>query len=471
MTVTLAELQAIDLFDGVPDEQLRPWLDGIAEQHLAPGEEVQRHGEPMPAFTLLLDGRLDGYLHRDGREEHDHYHQAPTWLGAMGTLTGDESIVTIRATRPSRIGRVAPDRFRELLFATPVAFQRVMRTFRPVLSRFSAMESQREKLAALGQMSAGLAHELNNPAAAAKRSAQALGNALDSINSVMATFVAAGVEREDAARLVALQQEALARAAAATPLTAIDAADAEDAMGEMLEKHGIADAWRIAEPLAAAGLDCPWLEQVEDRAGTAFPAAVDWVATSLTARSLADDLREATERMSDLVGAIKSYTYMDQADLQEIDVHEGLEATLTILHHKLKHTQIEVRREYGDAVPRICVYGSELNQVWTNLLDNAIDALGEEGTITLSTACWEGNGVEVRIADDGPGIPEDVRRRVFDPFFTTKGVGAGTGLGLDATRRIIADRHQGTIDFTSGPGGTTFTVRLPRAPQKGSDPV
>ena len=170
--------------------------------------------------------------------------------------------------------------------------------------------------------------------------------------------------------------------------------------------------------------------------------------------------------MSKLVGAIKAYTYMDQADLQEVDIHDGLEATLTILGHKLKHTKIKVRRDYGDAVPRICVYGSELNQVWTNLLDNAIDALGEHGTITVATACWEGNGVEVRISDDGPGIPEAVQRRVFDAFFTTKGVGAGTGLGLDATRRIIHDRHEGDIGFTSRPGATTFTVRLPRAPHK-----
>jgi signal transduction histidine kinase len=342
-----------------------------------------------------------------------------------------------------------------------------MRTFRPVLSRFSAMESQREKLAALGQMSAGLAHELNNPAAAAKRSAQALGDALDSINTVMGTFVDSGVEREEAAALVALQHEALARAASATPRDAIGAADAEDAMGALLERHGIADAWRLAEPLAAAGLDTGWLEQVQRLAGPAFPAAVDWVATSLTARSLADDLREATERMSQLVGAIKAYTYMDQADLQEVDVHDGLEATLVILAHKLKHTRIRVVREYGEDVPRICVYGSELNQAWTNLLDNAIDALGEAGTITVATACWHGNGVEVRISDDGPGIPDEVQRRVFEPFFTTKAVGAGTGLGLDATRRIVHERHDGTLEVSSRPGQTTFTVRLPRAPRKG----
>ena len=471
MTLTVEELRTIDLFDGVGDEQVARWAEAASDQWLEPGEPVVCIGDEVTPFSLLLEGTLDGFVERDGREERDHTHHAPTFLGAILALTGDPSTVSIRAAEPSRVARVAPEPFRRLLVDSGPAFERVMRTFRPVYSRFEAAAMQREKLAALGQMSAGLAHELNNPAAAARRNAQSLGDALDVLGGTIGHFVESGVSREDAERLVGLQREAMARNGSAAGRDALAVADAEDAMGELLEAHGVTGAWELAEPLAAAGLDAEWLDAVARHAGSALPAAVRWVAASLGARSLADDLRDATDRISRLVGAIKAYTYMDQADLQEIDVHEGLEATLTILHHKLKHTQIEVRREYGDAVPRICVYGSELNQVWTNLLDNAIDALGEEGTITLSTACWEGNGVEVRIADDGPGIPEDVRRRVFDPFFTTKGVGAGTGLGLDATRRIIADRHNGAIDFTSSPQGTTFSVRLPRAPQKGSDPV
>jgi signal transduction histidine kinase len=170
--------------------------------------------------------------------------------------------------------------------------------------------------------------------------------------------------------------------------------------------------------------------------------------------------------MSALVSAIKAYTYMDQAALQEVDVHEGIEATLTILGHKLKHTQIALERDYADDLPRVCVFGSELNQVWTNLLDNAIDALGETGTIRIGTARWE-EGVEVTISDDGPGIPEDAQRQVFEPFFTTKAVGTGTGLGLDTVRRIVRDRHEGDLRLSSQPGATTFTVRLPRAPRKG----
>jgi signal transduction histidine kinase len=169
--------------------------------------------------------------------------------------------------------------------------------------------------------------------------------------------------------------------------------------------------------------------------------------------------------MSGLVKAIKSYTYMDQAALQEVDVHEGIDATLTILNHKLKHTRIQVERRYAPDLPRVCVYGSELNQVWTNLLDNAIDALGETGTITIATAPWHETGVEVTIADDGPGIPEDAQRRVFDPFYTTKAVGSGTGLGLGTSMRIVRERHSGDVRLRSRPGETVFTVRLPRKPR------
>ena len=334
-----------------------------------------------------------------------------------------------------------------------------------MLSRIESAGLQREKLAALGQMSAGLAHELNNPAAAAKRTASALADALDVLGGVIGTFVESGVERAEAEKLVALQRHAMAQAADGTR-GGLAAADAEDEMGEQLEARGVADAWQLAEPLAAAGLDAAWLDEVAAAAGPAFEAAVRWVAASLTARGLSDDLRETTDRMSGLVGAIKAYTYMDQADLQEVDVHTGIDATLTILNHKLKHTQIAVERRYGPDVPRVCVYGSELNQVWTNLLDNAIDALGETGTITVATAPWDDGGVEVRITDDGPGIPEDVQRHVFEPFFTTKAVGAGTGLGLDTTMKIVRDRHDGDLRLRSRPGETTFTVLLPHKPQR-----
>jgi signal transduction histidine kinase len=468
MTITVAELQRIDLFEGVEPEALERWAAASEERWFEPGDLVMQTGERGVTFKLLLEGRLDGYLVVDGREEHDHFHLAPTWVGAIAVLSDAQVRVTIRASERSRVGLIEPATFRTLLCATPQAFDRVLRVFAPVISRIQGAEHQREKLAALGRMSAGLAHELNNPVAAAKRTSAAIADALDTLGGVIGEFVESGMEREQAAGLVTLQRDAMARAQAAGAGSALDAADAEDAMGALLEEHGVPDAWRLAEPLAAAGLDADWLEEVARLAGPALPAAVRWVAASVTAHSLTEDLRDSTDRMSALVSAIKAYTYMDQASLQEVDVHEGIEATLTILGHKLKHTQIAIERDYADDVPRVCVFGSELNQVWTNLLDNAIDALGETGTIRIATAPWNGTGVEVRISDDGPGIPEDAQRQVFEPFFTTKAVGSGTGLGLDTTRRIVRDRHDGELRLSSRPGATTFTVRLPRAPRSGS---
>ncbi|HET8755015.1 MAG TPA: HAMP domain-containing sensor histidine kinase, partial [Solirubrobacteraceae bacterium] len=218
--------------------------------------------------------------------------------------------------------------------------------------------------------------------------------------------------------------------------------------------------WRLAEPLAAAGVDEAWLERVAAAAGPATGAAVGWVAAMLAAHGLAAELQESTRRMSDLVGAVKQYTYMDRGELVEVDLHDGLETTLKVLGHKLKHTSIAVVREYDRSLPKLTVHGSELNQVWTNLLDNAIDALGEHGTITISTrhknAC-----AMVDIGDDGPGIPPENRDRIFESFYTTKDVGRGTGLGLATARRIVVDRHDGSLTFDSEPGHTTFHVTLP----------
>jgi signal transduction histidine kinase len=309
-------------------------------------------------------------------------------------------------------------------------------------------------------MAAGLAHELNNPAAAAQRAAAQLAEAIEIVGSTIGRFVESGVERSDAETLVALQREALAGAASRTPLDALDAADAEDALADRLEALGVAEPWRLAEPLAAAGVDEAWLDRVAAAAGPATDAAVGWVAAMLAAHGLAGELQESTRRMSDLVGAVKQYTYMDRGELVEVDLHDGLETTLKVLGHKLKHTSIEVVREYDRGLPKLTVHGPELNQVWTNLLDNAIDALGEHGTITIRTR-RDNNCALVDIGDDGPGIAPENRERVFESFYTTKDVGRGTGLGLATARRIVVDRHDGSLTFDSEPGRTTFHVSLP----------
>jgi len=260
---------------------------------------------------------------------------------------------------------------------------------------------------------------------------------------------------------VELQQAARKAAAETASGDAMDAADREDALAAKLDELG-ADGWRLAEPLARAGVDDAWLEQVAEAAGGARVAALEWVAASLTATGLVAELHESTARISELVSAIKDYTHMDRAAVAEVDLHEGLDSTLTILGYRLKKGSITVERHYDRTLPRVTAHGSELNQVWTNLIVNSLDAIDGQGTITITTRRSTAGGVAVEIADDGPGIPPEQQSRVFEPFFTTKGVGEGSGLGLDIVRRIVAG-HRGDITLRSQPGATVFTVTLPAA--------
>lgn len=457
---TPGELRALDLFDGLDDAQLAAWAAAADAYTVQAGEIVARQGDEAPGLTLVLEGTLQAILVTDGREEPLGEHVAPTWIGAVAAMTGSSIGVCMKAQTPARLALIPADAFVELAIAQRPVFQRVMATIGPVMARVTAVEQNRERLASLGTMAAGLAHELNNPAAAAKRSAEEIVRALDTINHTFGSFVESGVEREQAEQLVRLQRIAVAHSVGRAPQSALADADAEDAMIDLLEEMGVQDAWSVAEPLAAAGLDADWLAQVQANAGAATESALRWAGASMTARHLAAELQESADRMSALVGAVKSYAYMDRGALVAVDVREGLDATVTILGHKLKQTAIEIVRDYDPDLPPVTVRGSELNQVWTNLIDNAIDALGEQGTITLTTR-RDGSCVEVDIADDGPGIPDDVAPQVFDPFYTTKGVGAGTGLGLDTARRIVEERHTGTLRFDTGPQGTTFHVRLP----------
>ncbi len=463
MALGVGDLRPVDLFDDLDDAALEPWAQAAEERSVAPGQLLSDQGDPAPGLLLLLAGTAQAQMVVDGRVEPVGRQVAPTWIGAIAALTGGPMGVRMQAESVCRVATVPTAAFVPLALATPAVHRRIMEQVAPVMGRLTAVEQNRERLASLGTMAAGLAHELNNPAAAAKRAAAQMAEALDVLASTLARFVESGLEREEAAKLLELQREALDHAARCTVFDVLDAADAEDALLERLEELGVAEPWRLTEPLAAAGLDVAWLDRVAAVTGPAAGAAIDYVAASLTARALADELRESTERMSGLVGAIKSYAYMDRGELVEVDVHEGLETTLVVLGHKLKHTEIEVVRDYDRSLPKLTARGSELNQVWTNLLDNAIDALGERGTITVRTR-RDGPCILVEIADDGPGIPPTALARVFDPFFTTKEVGEGTGLGLDTARRIVVDRHDGSITVDSEPGSTTFHVWLPLSP-------
>jgi signal transduction histidine kinase len=423
--ITAEELRRIDLFDELSDEQLAEWVAVAVPVSVAAGEVIAEPGGESRGAQLLLEGESEAQILDHGRTEALDRHVAPTWMGAISALTGGSLGVRMVAVTDCRLALIPAEDFRRLALAQPSVHRRVMQQVRPVVSRVTEIEQSRERLASLGTMAAGLAHELNNPAAAARSAAAQLAEALDAIGSALGQFVELGVEREEAAQLVALQKRAVEHAAAATALDTLDAADAEDELLARLEDLGVAEAW------------------------------------SLAAGRLAAELQESTERMSQLVSAVKSYSYMDRGELVEVDIHEGIETTLSVLGFKLKQTTIEVVRDYDRSLPKLTVRGSELNQVWTNLLDNAIDALGDSGTITITTRRDGDNCAVIEIADDGPGMPSEIVERVFDPFFTTKDVGHGTGLGLATARRIVVDRHDGSLTLDSRPGRTVFQVRLP----------
>ncbi len=461
--LTLDELRRVDLFDGLDDAELQRWLEVAQVYTITTGDVFAEQGEPAPGLQLLLEGTARTLLVTDGRTEPIGTQEGPTWLGAIAVLTGGTVGVRMQATSDCRMALVPSEDFMDLVMDQRVVHRTVMRQISPVMSRITAIEQNRERLAGLGTMAAGLAHELNNPAAAATRAAADLADALEVLGATLGRFVEAGIEREQAQELVAMQREAQAYAAACSTLDVLDAADREDALTDALEDLGVERAWALAEPLAIAGVDAAWLQRVQDLAGSGTQAVLEWVAASLTARSLATELASSAEQMSRLVGAVKTYAYMDRGAVVQADIHEGLETTLVVLGHKLKHTSIQVVRDYDRDLPALTLRGSEINQVWTNLLDNAIAALGQSGTITLTTR-KDDDGVLVTITDDGPGIPAAVMDRIFDPFFTTKGVGEGTGLGLDTARRIVVDRHEGTLTVSSVPGRTSFCVWLPLHP-------
>lgn len=463
--IPVEELRRLDLFAELTDEQLAEWAAIVPPiREAEEGERLLEQGVDSPGPLLLFDGTTRGLIKTaGGGTDPGTPNHGPTWIGAIAAITESPLPITIEAAGKCRVSIIPRDAFIDLALKHRSVHRHVMEVIGPVMRSINARESSQERLTSLGTMAAGLAHELNNPAAAARRAASDLVQAMQVINYALRAFVEAGIERSDAEKLLALQKEALERAESSQASSALDESDAIDAMEDLLDELGITDGYRFSEPLASAGLDEDWIRRVIAITGEGTHASVKalwWVASTISAQDLANELVDSTERMSKLVKAIKTYAYMDRGGVIVADVHEGLDSTLIMLKHKIKHTSIKVERHYDKSLPQITMHGSELNQVWTNLLDNAIGALGETGTITIST--FPDNGcIRVDIADDGPGIPEDVRQRVFDPFFTTKPPGSGTGMGLDTARRIVEQRHGGSLTFDTGSDGTTFHVWIP----------
>jgi signal transduction histidine kinase len=323
--------------------------------------------------------------------------------------------------------------------------------------------NERERLLALGSLSAGLTHELNNPAAAAVRATAALRERVAGMRHKLAMLAGGAIDPAALPGLVKLQEEAVERVAKAPKLGPIEASDAEDEIGDWLDENGVSNGWDLAPTLVAGGLDADWLARAMDKCpGTATDGAVRWLAYTVETEMLMNEIEDATTRVSTLVGAAKQYSQMDRAPFQVIDVHELLDSTLVMLARKIGD-KIKIVKEYDRSLPPLPAYAAELNQVWTNLIDNAVQAMSGEGTLTIRTY-QEDDCAIVGIGDTGSGVPDAIVGRIFEPFFTTKPVGEGTGLGLDISWRIVVKKHHGDIRVRSKPGDTWFLVRLPLTP-------
>ena len=322
----------------------------------------------------------------------------------------------------------------------------------------ASVSQQHGKLISLGTMAAGLAHELNNPAAAIGRSAAEAREAFREASEKAAELGSLPLTEGQRSFVAGLEEVARRTAASLDPL---EVSDLEDELAMWLEDRGVEEGWEISSTLAGAGLDTAWLEELAERVPQeALGGVLGWLRATMAGDELLREIEGGSARISELVGAIKTFTHMDKAASRKVDVHAGLNSTLIMLGHKLKKGDVEVVRDYEKDLPHVCGHASELNQVWTNLLDNAIDAVDGQGRITVRTASEDGR-VLVEVSDDGPGIPDDVRERIFEPFYTTKDVGEGTGLGLDISYRVIVEDHKGDIRVLSEPGDTRFQVRLP----------
>jgi signal transduction histidine kinase len=415
------------------------------ELRLAAGDSLFDERSVVDSFYVVLEGEIS-ISRLDGAEETQIVtHRAGEFTGGLAVLTGRTSIHRARAIAASRVLEIDSETFRRVALDIPD----VADVF---ISRLAYR--QQEKLAALGKLSAGLAHELNNPAAAARRAAEELREA--GLKAQLLALQHDGrFSPEGRHALAALQRETTGAAANLDPLSL---SDAEDALGGWLEDRGVEEAWDLAPTLAAAGVGADRLESLAAELGEGLLAGgLGWLAATLEITSLTHEVRVSAGRISELVGAMKEYSYMDRAATGEVDVISGLENTLTILGHKLRG--VSLTSNYEDGLPKIRGHGGELNQIWTNLIDNAADSVNGNGSVGIR-AYRDGKWLAVEVVDDGPGVPRETQNRIFEPFYTTKEVGAGTGLGLDIVRRVVAG-YGGEISVESKPGETRFTVRLP----------
>lgn len=468
MTSTLPcdpeELRSLFLFEHLSPGQLDQLCGSGRIESVGPGP-VYAEGDPATCFYVLLEGTVVT-SRRVGNDdvEVNRTSMRGVYAGAFQAYLGDQVpqlyVNSMRVTEPSRFFVLSADEF-----------ARIMREWFPMAvhlleglffgnQTFQQVVSQRERLLALGSLSAGLTHELNNPAAAALRATSALRDRVAGMRHKLKVLAGGPYRQSDLDTLIGVQERAVERIAKARELSPLETADQEDAVADWLDGHGIAGGWDLAPVFVQAGLDEEWLDQVAAAVdGELLESALRWLNYTVETELLMNEIEDSTSRVSALVNAARQYSQLDRAPFQVVDIHELLDSTLQMLAGKIG-PGVRVVREFDHELPRVPAYPGELNQVWTNLIDNAVAAMEGSGTLTVRTSRDHGRLV-VDFLDTGPGVPPEIRQRIFEPFFTTKPVGQGTGLGLDISWRIVVNKHHGDLEVDSQPGSTRFRVRLP----------
>jgi signal transduction histidine kinase len=466
-TATPEELKTLFLFEALTDDQLT-WLAsrGTVRDYPA-GGTVFAEGDPAESFFVLLSGTL-ALSRRVGQDDVETVRtdQRGVYMGATQAYLRDDPAVqgtyfaSMRAISECRFFILSAEDFATMIREWfPMAMHLLEGLFFGMRNS-QAVVSERQRLAALGSLTSGLMHELNNPAAATVRAAAALRERVAGMRHKLGMLADGRISAEQLRALIQVVEPIIERAAKAPDLTPMQESDREAELGDWLDERAVTAGWELAPMFAAGGLDRDCLEEVaESLAPELLDQALHWIGYVLETEQLMTDIEDAGNRISSLVAAAKQYSQMDRAAHQWIDVHDGLKSTVVVLSHKLGDG-IKVVKDFDRTLPKIPAYPAELNQVWTNLIDNAVHAMNGEGILMLRTA-RDGDRVLVDVGDTGPGIPAELRQRVFEPFFSTKPVGEGTGLGLDISYRIVVNRHGGDISVTSQPGDTHFQVRLP----------
>jgi signal transduction histidine kinase len=469
---SLDELRRVPLFDGFSQEELGSILEGGEEKLVRAGEVNGREGEPVEHLYVILEGDLRITKRTaDGGEAVLNVYTPGNFFAEVPLLAGTPFMASGRALTDCRMFLIPNALFRRLLTENAPFSHAILQTMAERVQLLQSVAGQREKLDSLGTLAAGLAHELNNPASATRRSAEDLREDFAKLRSLgwkLAQAAARGELAPSALEALGRRVAATSAAGAPAPLDTLEESAREEELALWLEDLGLDDAWDLAPTFADAGLRTGDLEALVEPIPPGPRAdALRYLGAVIGVSGLLDDVERSAGRVSEIVRMMEGYSYMDQAPLQDVDINRSLQDTVSVLGYKLGG--VEVGLDLDPTLPRVAAYGGELNQVWTALLANAIDAVGGGGRVGVRTTC-EKDLVLVEVSDDGPGIPEPIRGRIFEPFFTTKDVGSGTGLGLDVSYRIVVGRHGGDIHVVSQPGDTRFEVRLPvRGPAGGGE--